>query len=73
VVEPPHRPDRQTIPTHRRIARMLALQDLDSESLIAFMGEFDELLQRYEDRLASPAISPITPAWPPLNTPETAQ
>jgi hypothetical protein len=73
VVEPPHRPDRQTIPTHRRIARMLALQKLDSESLIEFMGEFDELLQRYEDRLGNPAISPITTAWPTLNTPETVQ
>lgn len=65
VVEPPHRPDRQTIPTHRRIARMLALQKLDGDSLVEFMSEFDELLQRYEDRLQH---APIKLAWPTSST-----
>ncbi len=49
VVEPPHRPDRHVVPTHRRIARMMTLQQLDQQSLVEFLGELDELLQRYED------------------------
>jgi hypothetical protein len=49
VVEPPHRPDRHVVPTHRRIARMLQLQQLSPSTLVGFIGELDELLQRYED------------------------
>lgn len=70
VVEPPHRPDRQTIPTHRRIARMLSLQKLDPESLAEFMSEFDELLQLYEDRLQNPNSGPVTIQWPVLSNVE---
>ncbi|MEQ1903150.1 MAG: ElyC/SanA/YdcF family protein [Pirellulaceae bacterium] len=49
VVEPPHRPDRHVVPSHRRIARMMTLQQLDHDTLVEFLGELDELLQRYED------------------------
>ena len=73
VVEPPHRPDRQTIPTHRRIARMLALQQLDSNSLVAFISEFDELLQRYEDHLHSGNMLPVSLPWPTLSNKEQSQ
>ncbi len=51
VIEPPHRPDRHVIPTHRRIQRMLNLQKLPYERLVAFIEEFDDLLQRYEHEL----------------------
>lgn len=50
VVEPPHRPDRHVVPTHRRIQRMLTLQKLNYEDLVALIEEFDDLLQRYENR-----------------------
>ena len=50
VVEPPHRPDRHVVPTHRRIQRMLALQRLDHEDLVQLIEEFDDLLQKYENR-----------------------
>lgn len=50
VVEPPHRPDRQVIPTHRRIQRMMMLQKLDHSDLVSLIEEFDDLLQKYEDR-----------------------
>ena len=50
VVEPPHRPDRHVVPTHRRIQRMLALQKLDHEDLVKLIEEFDDLLQKYENR-----------------------
>lgn len=49
VIEPPHRPDRHVIPTHRRIQRMLALQKLDYEDLVKLIEEFDDLLQKYEN------------------------
>lgn len=64
VVEPPHRPDRLTIPTHRRIKRLLDLQQLDSASLSDFMVDFDELLQRYEDLLQNPTLPSVSNAWP---------
>lgn len=64
VVEPPHRPDRPSISSHRRIARMMGLQKLDSDLLTSFMGDFDELLQLYEDRLQNPVIAPATSTWP---------
>lgn len=50
VIEPPHRPDRHIIPTHRRMQRMLCLQNLPYEELVKLIEEFDDLLQRYEDR-----------------------
>ena len=50
VVEPPHRPDRHVVPTHRRIQRMMQLQRLDQQELIHFIEEFDDLLQQYENR-----------------------
>ncbi len=50
VVEPPHRPDRHVVSTHRRIQRMLTLQKLDHEQLVEFIEEFDDLLQRYEHK-----------------------
>ncbi len=50
VVEPPHRPDRHVVPTHRRIQRMLTLQKLNYEDLVSLIEEFDDLLQRYENR-----------------------
>ena len=50
VIEPPHRPDRHVVPTHRRIQRMLTLQKLPHDDLIKLTEEFDELLQRYEHR-----------------------
>ena len=50
VVEPPHRPDRHVVPTHRRIQRMLALQKLPHEDLVELIDEFDDLLQKYENR-----------------------
>ncbi len=49
VVEPPHRPDRHVIPTHRRIQRMMTLQKLPQEQLVSLIEEFDDLLQKYED------------------------
>ncbi|MEM7473384.1 MAG: hypothetical protein AAF483_00185 [Planctomycetota bacterium] len=49
VIEPPHRPDRHVLPTHRRIQRMLALQKLDPNDLLHFINDFDELLQHYEE------------------------
>ncbi len=56
VVEPPHRPDRPMLPTHRRIARMMSLNNLANDSLSEFMQEFDSLLQRYEDLLNHPEL-----------------
>lgn len=50
VVEPPHRPDRQVLPTHRRIQRMLDLQQMPGEDLVSLIEDFDQLLQRYEHR-----------------------
>jgi hypothetical protein len=50
VVEPPHRPDRHVVSTHRRIQRMLTLQKLDHEHLVELIEEFDDLLQRYEHK-----------------------
>ena len=50
VIEPPHRPDRHVVPTHRRIQRMLALQKLPHDDLVELIEEFDDLLQRYEHR-----------------------
>ena len=50
VVEPPHRPDRHVVPTHRRIQRMLTLQQLNHDDLVLLIEEFDDLLQRYEHR-----------------------
>ncbi len=50
LVEPPHRPDRHVVPTHRRIQRMLTLQKLPYEDLVALIEEFDDLLQRYENK-----------------------
>jgi hypothetical protein len=50
VVEPPHRPDRHVVPTHRRIQRMLTLQRLHHDDLVRLIEEFDDLLQRYEHR-----------------------
>lgn len=51
VVEPPHRPDRHVVPTYRRIQRMLALQKLGHEDLVKLIEEFDDLLQKYENRI----------------------
>lgn len=53
VVEPPHRPDRHVVPTHRRIQRMMTLQKLDNEELVQLIEEFDDLLQRYEHKYFS--------------------
>lgn len=50
VVEPPHRPDRHMIPTHRRIQRMLDLQRLPNADQVELIQAFDDLLQRYEHR-----------------------
>jgi hypothetical protein len=50
VVEPPHRPDRQVLPTHRRLQRMLELQKMPHEDLVSLIEDFDQLLQRYEHR-----------------------
>jgi hypothetical protein len=50
VVEPPHRPDRHVVSTHRRIQRMLTLQRLEHDQLVQLIEEFDDLLQRYEHR-----------------------
>lgn len=50
VIEPPHRPDRHVVPTHRRIQRMLTLQKLSYDDLVSLIEEFDDLLQRYENR-----------------------
>lgn len=67
VVEPPHRPDRHVVPTHRRIARMMDLQKLGHEPLIEFLSELDELMQRYEDiQQNGPPITP-TAVWPQSN------
>ena len=51
VVEPPHRPDRHVLPTHRRIQRMLDLQRMSESELVALIEDFDQLLQRYEHRM----------------------
>ncbi len=48
VVEPPHRPDRHVLPTHRRIQRMLDLQQMAGGELVNLIEDFDELLQHYE-------------------------
>lgn len=53
VIEPPHRPDRHVVPTHRRIQRMLTLQKLSYDDLVSLIEEFDDLLQRYENRYFS--------------------
>ncbi|MGD9158230.1 MAG: hypothetical protein PVG39_07490 [Desulfobacteraceae bacterium] len=50
IVEPPHRPDRHVIPTHRRMERMLKLHKLPYEELVKLIEEFDDLLQRYEHK-----------------------
>lgn len=50
IVEPPHRPDRHVIPTHRRMERMLKLHKLPYEDLVNLIEEFDDLLQKYEHR-----------------------
>ena len=50
VVEPPHRPDRHVIPTHRRIQRMMELQKLHPDDLVQLIEEFDDLLQKFENR-----------------------
>ncbi len=50
VIEPPHRPDRHVLPTHRRIQRMLELQRMSGEDLVSLIEDFDQLLQRYEHR-----------------------
>ncbi len=50
VIEPPHRPDRHVVPTHRRIQRMLTLQKLGHDDLVSLIEEFDDLLQKYEHR-----------------------
>lgn len=50
VIEPPHRPDRHVVPTHRRIQRMLELQKLGGDDLVNLIEEFDDLLQRYEHK-----------------------
>lgn len=50
IVEPPHRPDRPVIPTHRRMERMLKLHKLPYEELVKLIEEFDDLLQRYEHK-----------------------
>lgn len=50
VVEPPHRPDRHVVPTHRRIQRMMTLQKLNNDDLVQLIEEFDDLLQRYEHK-----------------------
>ena len=50
VVEPPHRPDRHVVSTHRRIQRMMTLQKLDHKHLVELIEEFDDLLQRYEHK-----------------------
>jgi len=49
VVEPPHRPDRHVVPTHRRIQRMMMLQRLPQDQVTELIEEFDDLLQKYED------------------------
>ncbi|MFK7735445.1 MAG: hypothetical protein AB8B50_05415 [Pirellulaceae bacterium] len=49
VIEPPHRPDRHVLPTHRRIQRMLGLQKLNTADLLDFTNDFDALLQHYEE------------------------
>lgn len=73
VIEPVHRPDRQTIPTHRRIARMLTLQRLESKALVEFMHDFDELLQQYEDRLHHPKSASVAQRSPSPNLAEVRQ
>ena len=50
VVEPPHRPGRHVVPTHRRIQRMMALQNLPFNDLVELIDEFDDMLQKYENR-----------------------
>lgn len=50
IVEPPHRPDRHVIPTHRRMERMLELHKLPYEELVNLIEEFDDLLQKYEHK-----------------------
>ena len=53
VVEPPHRPDRHVVPTHRRIQRMMMLQKLPYEDVVELIQEFDDLLQKFENRFHS--------------------
>ena len=50
VIEPPHRPGRHVVPTHRRIQRMLELQKLLPDDLVQLIDDFDDLLQRYEHK-----------------------
>ncbi|MGI9519900.1 MAG: YdcF family protein, partial [Pirellulaceae bacterium] len=50
VIEPPHRPDRHVLPTHRRIQRMLELQKMPNADVVSLIDDFDDLLQRYEHR-----------------------
>ncbi len=50
VIEPPHRPDRHVLPTHRRIQRMLELQQMPNAEVVSLIEDFDDLLQRYEHR-----------------------
>ncbi|MEM8732920.1 MAG: hypothetical protein AAGG44_01770 [Planctomycetota bacterium] len=73
VIEPPHRPDRHVLPTHRRIQRMLGLQKLDPSDLLDFINDFDELLQHYEElyfvgRLGNPMPGSIELAPTPPKT-----
>jgi hypothetical protein len=58
VVEPPHRPDRHMIPTHRRIQRMLDLQRLPATDQMELIQAFDDLLQRYEHRAITRRATP---------------
>jgi len=69
VIEPPHRPDRHVVPTHRRIQRMLTLQKLDYEELVKLIEEFDDLLQRYENKYfnSQAALSPESPKESPAS------
>ena len=50
IIEPPHRPDRPVIPTHRRMERMMTLHSLPHEELTSLIEEFDDLLQKYEHK-----------------------
>lgn len=84
VIEPPHRPDRHVLPTHRRIQRMLALQKLDPTDLMHFINDFDELLQHYEelyfnghmparipDAPPEPQVAPTSHPTPVQQTPDS--
>ena len=72
VIEPPHRPDRHVLPTHRRIQRMLALQKLEPTDLLRFIDEFDELLQQYEELFFNGRLQNKMPATHPAFPPELA-